>query len=51
MLWLIDKAEANGQAGQILVGPLFLKVKKLHFTKASNKSTRVIFGLVQLVVL
>ena len=37
MLVLI-KAVADGPVGQVLAGPLFLKVKtKFHFTKASNK--------------
>ena len=32
------KAVADGPVGQVLAGPLFLKVKtKFHFTKASNK--------------
>ena len=32
------KAVANSPVGQVLTGPLFLKViTKLHFTKASNK--------------
>ena len=46
---------ANGPVGQVLDGPLFLKVKtKFHFTESMqviDKSTRVIFGLVQLVIL
>ena len=30
----LSKAVANGLAGQVLTGPLFLKVKtKFHFTK------------------
>ena len=46
------KAVANGLVGQILAGPLFLKVKTNSILqKASNKSTRVIFGLVHVVIL
>ena len=51
---IIAKAVANGPVGQVLAGPLFLKVKtKFHFYKKQviNKSTRMIFGLVQLVIL
>ena len=48
-----DKAIANDPVGQILAGPLFLKVKQTPFYKkqAINRSTRMIFGLVQLVIL
>ena len=36
--WDDSKAAANGPVGQVLAGPLFLKVKtKFHFTKANNK--------------
>ena len=49
------KAVANAPVGQVLAEPLFLKVKtKFHFTKSKyviNKSTRVIFGVAQLVIL
>ena len=32
----IAKAVANGSVGQVLAGPLFLKVKtKFHFTKSN----------------
>ena len=50
--WDNSKAIANGLVGQVFVGPLFLKVKtKFHFAKKQiiNKSTSVIFGLLQLV--
>ena len=49
-----DKVTANDPVGQVLARPLFLKIKtKSHFTKSKviSKSTRVIFGLVQLVIL
>ena len=48
------KAIADGLVGQVLAGPLYLKVKnKITFYKKQviNKSTRVIFGLAQLVIL
>ena len=47
------KAIANSPVSQVFAGPLFLKVKiKFHFTECViNKSTRVIIGLVQLVIL
>ena len=49
------KGVVNGPANPVLAGPLFLKVKtKLHFTKSkfiANKSARVIFVLVRLVIL
>ena len=51
---VINKAVANGPVGQVLARPLFLKGKnKVPFYKKQviNKSTRVIFGLVQLVIL
>ena len=50
---IYSKAVANGLVGQVLAGALFLKTKtKFHFAKqVINKSTRVIFQLVQLVIL
>ena len=49
------KAVVDGPVGQVLVGPPFVKAKtKFHFTESKqliNKSTRVMFGLVQLVIL
>ena len=47
------KAIADGPVGQVLARPLFLKVKsKIPFYRKQviSKSTRVIFGLVQLVI-
>ena len=48
-----SKAVADGPVSQVLAGPLFLKVKTIPFYKKQviNKSTRVIFGLVQLIIL
>ena len=50
-----NKAIADGLVGQVLARLLFLKVKtNFHFTELKqriNKSTRVVFGLVQLVLL
>ena len=48
-----SKAVADGPVGQVLAGPLFLIVKQSSILQKQiiNKSTRVIFGLVQLVIL
>ena len=49
------KAVADSPVGQVLARPLFPKVKtKFHFIKSMqiiNKSTRVIFVLIQLIIL
>ena len=47
------KAVADGPVGQVLAGPPFLKTNKVPFYRKQviNKSARVIFGLVQLVIL
>ena len=49
----VTLAVTNGSVGQVLAKPLFLKVKQNSILqKVSNKqSTRVNFGLVQLVIL
>ena len=52
-LWPITKALADGPVGQVLAGPPFLKTKnKVPFYRKQviNKSAKVIFGPVQLVI-
>ena len=48
-----DKSVGTGPAGLVLAGPLLLKVKLISFYKKQviNKSVKVIFGLVRLVIL
>ena len=52
---MLIKAVANGPVGEVLAGPINISQgkNKIPFCKKQvmNKSTRVIFGLVQLAIL
>ena len=48
---LMPKDVADGPIGQVLTRPLFLKVETNSILQKAKKSTRVIFGLVQLFII